>query len=291
MCDSHYFGVVNYDIINTIRIMALIMNSNLESNIITATRNMMSCSEWAWGFVENMVLKTLASPELVGHWDKVFESVRNHDSRSISLKSNVMAMVDSADTSLERGYQHYKMTDVSGKECWVYAIGNNNTKRIASYSDEYPLGSVLAGIDGKSLDAARTHFDEFNQLLMKRLGRVLTYYYNSELAPVTKTQIKESSWEFKAVIKDLLWSRSIPQSIEEFARRPYLHMPDISNLNASLSALHNAYSGKSSDSMDVAFDNFKINFLGFSEALVAAGEVYSENKAEHTNHQESGMAL
>ena len=163
-----------------------------------------------WFAINNRVCKAINDPKLMVEWRAVFDYVAlyNIDGGNYELKH--LTYVGRTDTSLARSRHDYTTTCKDGKPCWVDGLCSGTQHLIPDFTDNIPLGAVLAGIDAVSTQAAWVSLNDYKAHIGKKFAETLDWFKNSVLTRYQKESPDATDLTYL--------NRSLSESLKEFNR-------------------------------------------------------------------------
>ncbi|MCY9865025.1 hypothetical protein OTK49_21135 [Vibrio coralliirubri] len=163
----------------------------------------------SWFAISNRVTKAINDPSLMVNWRAVFDYVAQYgiESNNIHLGKHLTS-IGRTDTSLLRSCHDYATTCKNGQPCWVDGMCAGTRHLIPDFTDNIPLGSVLAGIDQTSTLAAWNHLNDYKAYIGKEFAKTLSWFKDSVLTPYQEIAADTAEVAYR--------NRSLVESLTEF---------------------------------------------------------------------------
>lgn len=163
-----------------------------------------------WFAIHNRVNKAINDPKLMIEWRAIFDYVALYDIDKLNPHLKHLTSVRRPDTSLERSRHDYVTTCKDDKTCWVDGLCCGTRHIIPNFTDNIPLGAILAGIDASSTQAAWVSLNDYKAHIGKKFADKLAWFKDSVLIHYQK-----ESPEAKNITHQ---NNVLKASLEEFNR-------------------------------------------------------------------------
>lgn len=179
------------------------MYHHLKHAFISNSRTISSdCSLVALLKVQENVEAILENKELYKELKELIDSCKNRKPSFFRTEETpLLSMRKESKSTIENRHDYKVLNILDGERYCIDGMQTKLRSKYPFYSDSNSNGSILAGVDGGSVEAAVEYHRSFIAYALNRLGDTFQWYLNSEIEKYKKEQ--EHDFMDKSIKEDI----------------------------------------------------------------------------------------
>lgn len=178
------------------------MDHHLKHAISSNTRLIYNTTENAWEGVRKRVKIVLENKTLMEEWNKVFNYCYRKGVDSYG-DDKALTSLHPVNNTMQLSRHSYLKKNFQNIYFYIDGMCSQTRGLIPSYTDQIPLGSVLAGIDGGSVEDSRKHFNNYKQYVLGQIGKTCNWFLKDVFEEYTKKENSDLSLKNEFLIEDI----------------------------------------------------------------------------------------
>lgn len=204
------------------------MDHHLKHRLNSDFRSIYDLTEESLSAVKKSVEFALENNYIMEEWEKIFNFLEKVDSVD-GFDKKVPTSYTYVNNTKLRSRHDYLMKDKNDNLMYVDGMCNITRKIIPFYSDSMCLGSILAGLHGKSIESSIIHFEDYKNYYLAQLGKTLKWFNNDVIdTNYSDEEYKNKKfWKNKYIIEDINTFAGIINRVNNYEVKELLNLRNV----------------------------------------------------------------